>query len=104
MRAGVVVTGVLGLGTAIVFAAAALTAMLFPNGTMVSGGFNGVMMDRGFGGGGVAIPVPAPAIAVPMQVTVGNDGSTVTNDGATPLPSDIVVPGDGTPVGPSPAP
>jgi hypothetical protein len=65
MRAGLVVTGVLGLGTAVVFAIAALTATLFPNGTVVGGGMNGGVL---FGGpnvrGGMAIPVPAPAIAV----------------------------------------
>jgi hypothetical protein len=65
MRAGLVVTGVLGLGTALVFAIAALTASLFPNGTVVGGGMNGMMFDRGFVRGGVAMPVPAPVLDVP---------------------------------------
>ena len=38
MRSGLVVTGVLGLGTGLVFAAAAVAAALFPNGAMVARG------------------------------------------------------------------
>jgi hypothetical protein len=60
MRAGLVVTGVLGTGTVLVFALAGLVATLFPNGTLVASSWNG-----GFGGswakGGVAAPVPLPA-------------------------------------------
>ena len=37
-----IVSGALGLGTALVFGAAALTATLFPNGATVSAGMNGV--------------------------------------------------------------
>ena len=47
MRAGLVVTGVLGTGTVLVFALAGLVATLFPNGTLVASGWSG-----GFGGGG----------------------------------------------------
>jgi len=61
MRAGAIVTGVLGLGTAVVFAVAALTATLFPNGTVVGSGWN-PMMERGWVGGDVAQPVPAPMV------------------------------------------
>jgi hypothetical protein len=69
MRAGLVVSGVLGAGTAVVFVLAALTATLFPNGTVVSSGMNGMMIDRGWAGGGVAIPMPAPAMDVPGVIT-----------------------------------
>jgi hypothetical protein len=59
MTRALICTGVLGGGTAVVFALAATVSMLFPNGTMVSGGYWG-------GKGGMfieqAIPVPMPAL------------------------------------------
>ncbi|MHB8890660.1 MAG: hypothetical protein ACYC65_01290 [Candidatus Limnocylindrales bacterium] len=75
MRAGFVVSGVLGVGTVLVFAAAALVSALLPNGTTVAGGWNGgVTWDKGGGlvapgiavpapmdGGQVVMPEPAPA-------------------------------------------
>lgn len=61
MRRILICSGVLGVGTALVFAAAALTATLFPNGTLVSSGWNGGVMR---GGWGVAVPAPAPAFEV----------------------------------------
>ncbi|MDP2350390.1 MAG: hypothetical protein Q8M74_04450, partial [Chloroflexota bacterium] len=67
MRAGVVVSGVLGLGTVLVFAAAALVSAMFPNGATVAAGWNGGVV-WGKGGGFVnAIAVPAPP---PMVVGV----------------------------------
>ena len=85
MRPGLIVTGVLGLGTAVVFAIAALTATLFPNGTIVSAGMNGVIMDQRFVvGGGVA--VPAPAIDIAPNVVVESPPDAVTT-----LPGDLVV-------------
>lgn len=39
MRAGFIVTGVLGIGTALVFSAAALASAMFPNGATVSSGW-----------------------------------------------------------------
>lgn len=79
MRRILVCTGVLGGGTALVFALAAATSVLFPQGTLVPAGWNGnVMFGKampvpmpGFGGGVMiddvmTIPtVEAPAIAVP---------------------------------------
>jgi hypothetical protein len=76
MRRILVCTGVLGGGTALVFALAAATAMLFPQGTVVSAGFNGNVMfgqtAPAFGGPvmvkGVNSVVPvleAPDVAVP---------------------------------------
>ena len=48
MHRSLVVSGVLGLGTAIVFGAAALAATLFPNGGTVNMAWGGnVMIDKG---------------------------------------------------------
>jgi hypothetical protein len=41
MRAGLIVTGVLGLGTAITFGAAVVAATLFPTGASVAAQWNG---------------------------------------------------------------
>jgi len=70
MRAGFIVTGVLGAGTILVFVTAALVAMAFPNGTMVAAGWNGGWAK---GGWDVAVPAPAP-IVVPA------DGAPVLED------------------------
>jgi hypothetical protein len=89
MRAPAIVTGVLGLGTVLVFALAALTASLFPNGTIVSTGWN-PMMDRGWGiGGGGVVPMPAPVF---VEGDVNVDGVFVGNGDFEALPGDIVVP------------
>ena len=85
MRAGLVVTGVLGLGTAVVFAFAALTATLFPNGTVVATNPWGNPMMRNWAGGDLAVPMPAPAIDVAPDVLIE------TTDGVKTLPGDIVV-------------
>jgi hypothetical protein len=77
MRRILICSGVLGVGTALVFAAAGLTATLFPNGTLVSSGWNGGIM-RGWD---VAVPAPAPAFQVAPDA------------GLQPLPGDTV--GDG---------
>ena len=75
MRAGLIVSGVLGLGTVLVFAAAALTATLFPSGTMVSGGWGG-----GWGKEGPA-PMVAPAVMPAIEdggpVFTGPDGKSL---------------------------
>ena len=64
MRAAAVVTGVLGAGTAFVFAVAAVVSTLFPSGALVPSGWNGGCMDcGGWGKPGVGIPMPMP---VPM--------------------------------------
>ena len=90
MRAGVVVTGVLGLGTILVFAAAALTAAMFPNGTIV-GGMNGMMFEKGFERGPMVLPAPAP-VGIQVEPGAGVDGSggVVVTDGFQPLPGDVV--------------
>jgi hypothetical protein len=83
MRPILIVSGVLGGGSALVFVVAGLVAMLFPNGTLVGGSWNGCF---DCGGKGVAVPVPMP-------VPVGPDGATQNG---------VVLQVDGTPVfGPS---
>ena len=56
MQRALIVSGVLGLGTAIVFGAAALASAMFPNGGTVNVGWNqgGIGIDKG-----VAVPMPA---------------------------------------------
>ncbi len=90
MRAGLVVTGTLALGTVLVFTAAALTAALFPNGTVVvvRGNGSSVVFDRGFVRGGPAMPVPAPAIEVAPNVVVEG---RLELQGTSTLPGDTVL-------------
>jgi hypothetical protein len=84
MRAAITVTGVLGLGTALVFGAAALVSLAFPNGGTVAAGWNG----GGWGKGGVAVPMPAPmAVPAPMApapVIVDDSGNPVLASDAVP--------------------
>ena len=74
MRRILVCTGVLGGGTALVFALAAATAMLFPQGTLVASGWNGNVMftERmpGFGGGDVFVDdvIEMPMVEAPQAV------------------------------------
>ena len=56
MQRAVIVSGVLGLGSVIVFGAAALAAALFPNGGTVNAGWNS--FGGGFERGGIAVPAP----------------------------------------------
>ena len=103
MRAAVIVSGVLGLGTAATFGAALVVAMLFPNGATVAGsnpwGGGGVMFANGRGvmtqplmvgnggqvfttvGGSTTIGVAAPAPAV-----------TAPDDGSVPTPAESTAP------------
>ena len=62
MHRAAIVSGVLGLGSALVFGAAALAAALFPNGGTVNSGWNS------FGGMEKGIIAPAP---MPIQVDPG---------------------------------
>jgi hypothetical protein len=72
MRAGFIVTGVLGMGTALVFGAAALVSLAFPNGATVAAGWNG---GGSWSKDVVTMPVPAP-------VTIDANGGTIV----APLP------------------
>ena len=73
MQRAVIVSGVLGMGSVLVFAAAALAAALFPNGGTVSPGFN---QFGGFGRGGLVAPAPMPAIE-PGVIVDGKDDFVV---------------------------
>jgi len=79
MKAGLVVTGVLGTGTVLVFALAGVVATLFPNGTLVNASWNGnTCMNCGGWGGAPVPPMVAPAPGVVFQGGVVNaGGSTV---------------------------
>ena len=90
------VTGVLGLGTALVFALAAATATLFPNGTVVNQSWGG--MWRNDVGWDVAVPMPAieaPMPAIDIDPALVDPGMIVDEKGFDALPGDVVV-GDGT--------
>jgi hypothetical protein len=85
MRRIVICSGVLGGGTALVFALAALTATLFPHGTIVP------TNQFGWGGGpmvmngvriGPAIEDVAPAIAVPAPMVIQDDFGGFPDPGA----------------------
>lgn len=95
MRASVIVSGVLGLGTAATFGAALVVATLFPNGATVAGsnpwGGGGVMFSNG-GGGFVTGPL-----------MVGKDGQVITSGGssttigvAAPARHAVTAPDDGS--------
>ena len=73
MHRALVVSGVLGLGTAIVFGAAALTATLFPNGGTVNMAWGG---NVGFEKG-IAMPAPMPMPAVGVDVATENEKGVV---------------------------
>jgi hypothetical protein len=69
MRRVVICSGVLGGGTALVFALAAVTASLFPHGTVVPTsqfGRGGVWMDdvRMVPGGPIGVPMAEPFIVL----------------------------------------
>jgi hypothetical protein len=71
MRRILICTGVLGGGTALTFAAAALAATLLPGGQIVpTSPWGGPVFDKG---GGIVAPMPVPApvvVAVPEKVEV----------------------------------
>jgi hypothetical protein len=58
MRRILICTGILGGGTALTFAVAALAAAILPGGTVVQA--NPVVMERNFAKPGIDIPMPAP--------------------------------------------
>ena len=67
MRRILICTGVLGGGTAIVFALAGLTALAFPQGSVVASGWNGgwskgVMVEQA--------PMPAPVVMPAPEITI----------------------------------
>jgi hypothetical protein len=79
MRPVLIVSGVLGSGTVLVFALAALVSTMFPSGTLVGASWNGgVMGGGGFVKGG---PIVAPVQPVPMPAPgVVQPGIVIQND------------------------
>jgi len=93
MRAGLLVTGVLGTGTVLVFALAGLVATMFPNGSLVASSWNGGFAEGGWGKGGVRAPMPMP---IPMPASgpgVDFSGKMITIDGAPEAPEQVPMPG-----------
>lgn len=86
MRAGLQVGSVLGLGTALVFAAAALAATLFPTGTIVNQGWNGGVVPLRGEIQVMGVPLPGGALAKPGAM----DGDVVIVDRLPALPGDTV--------------
>jgi hypothetical protein len=78
MQRAVIVSGTLGLGTALVFGAAAVASALFPNGSTVPMGWNdrGVIFDKG-----IAVPMPIPVD--PVIIDDGKGGSIDDGKGVT---------------------
>jgi hypothetical protein len=71
MRSVVIVSGVLGVGTAVVFALAAVAASMFPDGGSVMSGWNGGGRDFGMRAGPIAVPQP-------IVVGQGSGGMEIT--------------------------
>jgi hypothetical protein len=85
MQRALIASGVLGLGTAIVFGAAAVTASLFPNGSTVAASFNGSdMMFAKPAMGGMAVPMPPQPVFAQPDV---NSGGGVQVGWVEPLPT-----------------
>jgi hypothetical protein len=105
MRRILVCTGVLGGGTALVFTLAALTAVAFPQGTLVSTGWNGGGWEKqGWGGGVVPVPMPAVEWTPMVERGGGGDGFGVPNNGFQALPGDVVTTVEPEPVEAVPVP
>jgi hypothetical protein len=91
MRRILICTGILGGGTALTFAAAALTATMFPDGAVLPANTNVMFAKPGMvwagGGGMIQIDVAQPAMPVPMPVpsdgvfTTLPDGTVLAPDG-----------------------
>ena len=95
MRAGLIVTGVLGIGTAAVFGLAAVASAAFPQGSTIATMWNGV-----WNGAGIVKAMPQP-IAVPAPgVVVIDNSSSGGASGTITAPSGVDV---GLPVTPSDA-
>lgn len=72
MQQVAIVSGTLGLGTALVFGAAVLASALFPNGGTVQMGWNNARWDKGIA---IPAPLPVPAIEPGVIVEEGKDGT-----------------------------
>lgn len=88
MRAGILVTTVLAGGTVLVFAAAALTASLFPSGTVVNSPW-GAGWSGGWRG---PEPVPMLERGAPGPWVIDEKMPIVVDEEFQPLPGDTVAP------------
>jgi hypothetical protein len=93
MRSGLAVTGVLGLGTGLVFAAAAVAATVFPNGGTIVGSSLGwapdrLMVQRG--------PLQFRGGVMTDDVVVFDDGVAVDGGITTPEQGPPALPGPGS--------
>lgn len=75
MRSAVIVSGVLGVGTAVVFALAAVASSMFPDGGTVLSGWNGGARDISVVGGPTMIGAPVPQ---PVFVGRGSGGVSIS--------------------------
>ena len=75
MRKGVVVTGVLGAGSALVFALAIAVSAMFPNGGSIASNMNQLFMN-GPRGGPIAVPVAIPAPGVTVVPSIDSGGGS----------------------------
>ena len=82
MRRILICTGILGGGTALTFAAAALAAAILPGGTVVQA--NPVLMERNFAKPGIDMPMPAPI----DQDVIFEDAGGQTWEGGAAFPED----------------
>jgi hypothetical protein len=80
VRAGVIVTGVLGAGSVLVFALAVAASALFPNGGSIMGNVNQVFMN------GVA-PMAAPAVGIAVPAPVQSVLVAPVSDPNSPSPA-----------------
>jgi hypothetical protein len=69
MKRAAIVSGTLGLGTALVFGAAVLASTLFPNGGTVQMGWNNGGWDKG-----IAMPAPMPMPVVIERGVIVDEG------------------------------
>jgi hypothetical protein len=100
MQRAVIVGGVLGLGTAAVFGAAAVASALFPNGSTVSAGWNGTVFAKGgpvMVGGPVPVPPQGGGGANFSGPSVVDDAPSVGPDATDGAGDTTIVPPDATP-------
>jgi hypothetical protein len=94
MKRVLICTGVLGGGTALVFAAASLASALFPEGGSIAATNQFMMMKGGMiaPGGGVFLGGGANFGTGGSITTVNADGSTTVTSVAPPVPAASVAP------------
>jgi hypothetical protein len=82
MKRVAIVSTTLGLGTALVFGAAVLASVMFPNGSTVASQWNGAVFAKGIA---VPAPMPEPLIIQPGGMDDGKGGA-VWDRGVTTTP------------------